>query len=63
MTEREFLDTANRCYEEARSIVYHLGEMQPNYWEKMTEHQAEYIRDCAHIAHKMAVKLAKQFED
>jgi len=62
MTEQEFNDTAQRLLEEAKSIVYHLESDQPAY-EKMTGHVADHLRDSAHNAHKLAVKLAKEFED
>ena len=62
MTETEFTDVAQRLLEAAQCIVYHLESRRPAY-EKLTGFDAENLRDWAHNAHKLAVKLAKEFED
>ena len=56
MTEQEFNSTAQRLLEEAQCIVYHLESVRPHYG-KLTGYTLEYLRESAHNAHKLAVKL------
>jgi hypothetical protein len=63
MEKDEFNAACAELLAVAKQTVRRLEGITTGYWDEMSGGMADYLRDDAHRAHKLAVKIAKEFED